>query len=72
MIGFVDLRLFYNGKWSLKSGAHVHNRPPISWLTNVPCPPTHNMSLNLIVTIAHSFYRAPPSTYPPLHPSQKP
>jgi hypothetical protein len=52
---FFCFMIFYNGKQSLENGARVHNRPPTSWALNVPCPPTHHISSNLIVPIAHLF-----------------
>jgi hypothetical protein len=68
VINFVDLKLPYSNRQFLDCGARVHNRPPTSWAPNIPCPPIHHISSNLIVPIAHSPYHVPPPTYPSLHP----
>jgi len=72
VISFIDLGLLCNGKHVLRSGVHVHNRPPTSWASNVPCPPIHHISSNLVVPITYSFHHAPPPTYFPTHPPYKP
>ncbi len=72
MINFVYLKLFYNGRQFLKSATHVHSTPPTTWAPNIPCPPTHIISLNFIIPITHSPHHVTPPTYPPLHPPCKP
>jgi hypothetical protein len=51
---FVYLKLFCNGGQFLKSGAYVHSRPPTTRAPNIPCPPTHLISLNLGIS-QHPF-----------------